>query len=70
LYFTVPKTQTAQLSLYNVLGQRVRVLHDQSAQAGQEHVVSISADQLPSGAYFVRLSTPSGTRTQKIVVVD
>jgi len=70
LSFTVPETQTAQVSLYNVLGQRVQVLHDQPAQAGQEHVVTISAGQLSSGIYFARISTPSGTRTQKIVVVD
>ena len=70
LSFTVPETQTAQVSLYNVLGQRVQVLHDQPAQAGQEHVVAISAGQLSSGIYFARISTPSGTRTQKIVVVD
>jgi hypothetical protein len=70
LSFTVPKTQAAQLSLYNVLGQRVQVLHDQSTQAGDEHVVTVSTGRLSSGVYFAHLSTPSGTRTRKIVVVE
>jgi hypothetical protein len=67
--FTVQQSGRAEVTLYNVLGQRVRTLYAEEASAGQRHAVTVETTDLPSGTYFVRLAAPSGTRTQRIVVV-
>jgi hypothetical protein len=69
LAFTVEQTGRAEVALFNVLGQRVRTLRAEKAEAGERYSVELSADGLPSGPYFVRLSAPSGTQTRKIVIV-
>ena len=67
--FTVPKAGPATVVLYNVLGQRVEVLYDQTATPGR-HTVEVDVDHLPSGTYFVQLKTSSGTHTENIAVVQ
>ena len=67
--FTVQQSGPAEVTLYNVLGQRVRTLYTEETSAGQRHTVTVTTTDLPSGTYFVRLAAPSGTRTQRIVVV-
>jgi hypothetical protein len=69
LAFTVARDGPVRVALYNVLGQRVRVLYDREAGAGTRHTLDVATRQLPSGSYFVRLSAPSGTRTERIVVL-
>jgi len=69
LAFTVARNGPVRVALYNVLGQRVRVLYDREAGAGTRHTLDVATRQLPSGSYFVRLSAPSGTRTERIVVL-
>jgi hypothetical protein len=69
LAFTVGETGPVTVALYNVLGQRVRDIYDQTAQVGSVHELKISADGLSSGTYFVRLNAPSGTKTRRITVV-
>jgi len=49
---------TFAVALYNVLGQLVRTLYDQTAHVGREHEIQVSTDHLSSG-----------TRTQRFVVV-
>jgi hypothetical protein len=67
--FTVPQSGPAEVVLYNVLGQRIRTLYAETATVGRQQTVALAVQDLPSGTYFVRLSAPGGTRTQRIVVV-
>ena len=67
--FTVSQSGPANVALYNVLGQHVRTVFQGTASVGDERTVRIATDDLPSGMYFVRLSAPTGRRTQQIVVV-
>jgi len=67
--FTVQQSGETTVTLYNVLGQRVRQLHVAKATVGERYTVEVAASDLPSGTYFVRLAAPSGTRTERMVVV-
>jgi hypothetical protein len=67
--FTTAASGPVDVSLFNVLGQRVQMLYDQEAEAGQRYAVEVSPDGLASGTYFVRLSAPQGTRTETLTLV-
>jgi hypothetical protein len=69
LAFTVKQSGHAEVALYNVLGQQVRQLRSRTATPGERYAVDVDATGLPTGKYFARLSGPSGTRTQQVVVV-
>jgi len=70
LTFTVAESGSVTVSLYNTLGQRVAHLTERRAIPDQEYTVRMSADSLSSGAYFVRLEAPGGTRVQRVVVLQ
>lgn len=67
--FTTRRDGAAHVALYNILGQKVRELRTEDARAGRRYAVEVSVRALASGAYFVRLDAPSGTRTKRIQVV-
>ncbi len=58
--FSLANEEYVHLAVYNILGQQVRVLVDESIAAGQ-HEVRFPADALPSGLYLARLTTPTGS---------
>lgn len=66
--YTVRETQYVQISVWDLSGQQVRVLVDQTLSPGY-HEVTFDAEGLPSGTYFVRLSTSEGTRTHQMVLM-
>ena len=69
LTFTVRRNGPTRMVLYNLLGQEVKVLHDRTATTGNRYSVTVTANDLSSGTYFARLQAPTGTKTQRIVVV-
>jgi len=72
--FSIPSKQIGSLDIYNLKGQRVKSLLGKSElQAGTHHITWDGKDEtgksLASGVYFYRLTTPSGTLTQKMLMV-
>ncbi len=58
-----------QLSVFNVLGQKVRTLVSNRQEAGS-HSITFDADGLASGVYIYRLSTGNGfVRTKKMILL-
>ncbi len=57
----------ARLAVYNLRGQQVAVLFDSPWKAAGSGEVSFSADGLASGLYFVRLESPQGSDTQRLL---
>jgi hypothetical protein len=55
LELRVRRTQSVTAALYNVLGQRVRILHDGTVPAGEPVRLRVDGDGLPSGLYFYRI---------------
>ena len=66
--FTLPREQSLQLEVYDILGRRVRVLASGSHDAGF-HQVEFSGGRLASGVYFYRLRTEKSVETRKMIVV-
>lgn len=66
--FTLPKRADIHLVVYNVLGQRVTSLAQGSYKAGVHHV-NWSAQDFPSGIYFVRLEGISSPQTRKLCLI-
>jgi len=66
--FRIPQSADIQISIYNILGERVSALWDGPLAAG-EHSLTWVAAPFPSGAYFVRLMAGGQGRTMKITLL-
>ncbi|MDZ7268637.1 MAG: N-acetylmuramoyl-L-alanine amidase [candidate division KSB1 bacterium] len=69
----LPNAEVATLAVYNLLGRRVRLLHDHLLPAGQNLWRWNGRDDegrlQPAGVYLVRLHTATQTRQTKILLV-
>lgn len=67
--YHLSKNCRAELVVYNVLGQKIRTLFKGQQKAGS-YSVQFNAADLPSGVYIYRLSTDTGSRLiRKMLVV-
>ncbi|MEF8817708.1 MAG: T9SS type A sorting domain-containing protein [Salinibacter sp.] len=64
----VGKPQDVRVEVYNVLGQRVALLHDGPLTADDPKTLALG-DNLRSGVYFLRVTGPSFTATRQFVRV-
>jgi len=66
--FSLPRHTYVELSVYNILGQRVAVLVDGPMSLGR-HTVPFDGSHLASGVYLYRLKTSDRTMTRKMVLM-
>lgn len=74
IIFGLPETMRVSLDLYDVAGRRVQSLMD-GERPGGYHIVRLprrcaSGEKLGPGVYFMRLTTPIGGATTKVVLAD
>lgn len=69
LEITVREAQPVRIELYDVLGRRVRTVHDEELSAQQTRRVQIGAGDLSSGVYFLRIQGDNFSETQRVTVV-
>lgn len=74
VWFTVAKPGRVRVAMFDVSGRLVRVLDDRVVSGTGPHVSSIDGrsrdgSALPSGIYYVRVSTDEGVQTQRITVL-
>jgi hypothetical protein len=67
--FSTARRGPVEIALYDVRGRRVATLLDDENLAPGSAVVPVDTGALPSGIYFVRLSTPGGSTARKLVVL-
>ncbi len=65
--YRIARTEYVRIELYDALGRLVSVLHD-GIQSSGIHVVRHRVDSLPSGIYFVRLTSGSQSLNKALVV--
>jgi hypothetical protein len=66
--FELPSRTHVSLEVFNVLGQRVGLLVDQSLPGGS-HTIGFDGSRLASGVYLYRLQTEHDEATRKMVLV-
>ena len=66
--YSVTEPSQVDLSVWDLSGQPVRQLFDRDQGPGF-HEMHFDAGDLPSGTYFIRLETPSGTKSHKMILM-
>jgi hypothetical protein len=72
ILFDLPVAGRVSVRIYNLLGELVAEpfdAHVEAGPAGSRSPVAFDGAGLPSGFYLCRLSTPSGTATNKMLLV-
>jgi len=65
--YSLPRGSTVKISIYNTLGQCEDILVDGFMVPG---IYELTSDRtLPSGIYFIQLSSPDKTITQKFIIL-
>lgn len=71
--FSIPQNAHVTLSIYNMLGQRVKTLIDQPVKAGAHNVewdgTNEFSETVSNGIYFYRLNSDLGVKTMKMMFV-
>ncbi|MEL6824426.1 MAG: T9SS type A sorting domain-containing protein, partial [Calditrichota bacterium] len=65
---TLPQATAVQLRIYNVLGQEVGTLVDETLQAGK-YDIKFEARGLAAGLYFYRIQADRFVETRKMLLV-
>ena len=66
--YSLLEPQEVSVSVWDLSGQLVATLQSGFQEAG-EYSVPFSADDLPSGTYFVRLQSPEGIQSHPILLM-
>jgi len=66
--FSIPKSTQVELTVFNMLGQKVKTLINENLPSGN-HSVNFNALNLSSGIYLYQLKTPTVTKSQRMVLL-
>jgi len=64
----LPKTGNVKLTLYNILGQEIRILVNEYKESGV-HTINLDASELNSGMYIYKLESGSFVQTRKMMLL-
>lgn len=65
--FGVPEESPVRITVFDALGRTVKVLVDETKQAGT-YSVTFNADNIPSGVYYYRMETPKYSQVMKMIL--
>jgi len=66
--FFVPKTGKVTLAVFDIRGKKITTLLEENMSAG-DHSFKMYSSGLSPGIYFCKLQTPSGNKTNKLIVL-
>jgi hypothetical protein len=64
----LPKTGHVEIDIYNILGQKVKVVFNGELKAGF-HTISINATDLATGMYIYRMQAKDFVQAKKMVLM-
>lgn len=68
IQYSVPKNSVVNLTIYNVMGQKVSTLINGKQDAGV-HTVVFNASNIPSGVYFYKLTSGDYSVVRKMILM-
>lgn len=68
IVYQIPSRMQVEISIYNVLGQKIQTLTNKVQHAGVHEIVWDNADSFPIGIYFYQLKTSMQTKTKKLII--
>jgi hypothetical protein len=68
IQFSIPKSESVTLEIYNLLGQRVATLVNENLNAGS-HTAYWNAAGFASGVYLYQLQVKNYTETKKLILL-
>ena len=66
--FSLPSNLSVEINVYNLLGQRVFELIDETRTAGR-HSIEVDLSNFPPGVYYYRLRAGDFTQTRKMILI-
>ncbi|RPI75365.1 MAG: T9SS C-terminal target domain-containing protein [Ignavibacteriales bacterium] len=66
--FDLKKREHVVISVYNSIGQEVKILNNAIMYEGR-HSINFNAEDLNSGIYFYRINTPGFVSTKKMILI-
>jgi hypothetical protein len=69
IQFAVAESQSAELKIFDLLGNEVATLFNSIAEGGKVYEVVFNAENLSSGIYIYRLETPQKTENRKMLLI-
>ena len=67
--YVLPASQKVTLTIYDMLGRKVKTLVNDKLQTAGTHNVRLNADNMASGVYFYRIQSDSKTMTKKMLLL-
>ena len=65
----IPERTNVELSVYNILGQKVKTLIANESRNPGRYEVSFNGNSLASGVYVYRLTTKNYTQSRKMLLI-
>jgi len=66
--YSLPRSSFVTISVYNILGQKVKTLINKNESAGN-YTVNFDASRLSSGVYFYSLKAGNYIQTKKMILM-
>ena len=67
--YYLPKEGNIRLTIYDLQGRQIEVLHKQQFQEAGNHQIRVPVATYPSGLYHVRLETDTSMEFRKMTVI-
>jgi len=66
--FSLPTTSSVKLSVFNILGEEVQIIVNETKEAGI-YTINFNASELNSGIYFYKLETRNFLLVKKMSLI-
>ena len=67
--YVLPANQNVSLTIYDMIGRKVRTLVNDKFQTAGKHKIKFNAENLASGVYFYRIKSGGKTLTRKMLLL-